>query len=159
MSRNDRTYYEVDWDEFCRIVIERWQKKMLEKGIYDTGTLYRSIEYGVRGVNAVNQSLGRGMGKTGMVTVPDVITFSFPLYGIYVERGVGRGYTRGNGGHLVTFEGRGRGRKKRTWYYRIFANERHRLGELVAQAYGNAARSMIHTLELHSIGTPRSAWK
>ena len=155
-NRNEPVEFEVDWDEFGRIVIERWQNKLLDKDIFDTGTLYRSIEYGYRTMNALNQIVGRGHAaevKAG--TIPDVFTFSFPLYGIYVERGVGRGYTRGNGGDLVKFKGVGRGRERRTWYYRIFANQRHRLGELVAEQYGRAAASMIHTIETRSIGTPR----
>ncbi|WP_373735735.1 hypothetical protein, partial [Bacteroides heparinolyticus] len=82
---------------------------------------------------------------------PEVFSFSFPLYGIYVERGVGRGYTRGNGGDLVKFRGKGRGRGRRTWFYRIFANQRHRLGELVAEHYGRAASAAIRTIEVRRI--------
>lgn len=155
-NRNEPVEFEVDWDEFGRIVIERWQNKLLDKDIFDTGNLYRSIEYSYRASNALGQVVGRGQAaevKAG--TIPDEFTFSFPLYGIYVERGVGRGYTRGNGGDLVKFKGVGRGRERRTWYYRIFAHERHRLGELVAEQYGRAAASMIHTLEVHSLATRR----
>lgn len=146
MPRGDTTYY--DWDTFGAIVIERWQKKMLSKNIFDTGNLYRSIVYNYRGTNSLNQTVGRGSGATyGDITVPDWLAFSFPMYGIYVDRGVGRGYTRGNTG-LVKFKGKARGRERRTWYYRIFVNERHRLGEMVREAYGRAAASMIHTIEL-----------
>ena len=155
-TRGGTEDFRVNWDRFGEIVIERWQKRMLDKDIFDTGNLYRSIEYGYRATNALNQVVGRGQAsevKAG--TIPDVFTFSFPMYGIYVERGVGRGYTRGNGGDLVKFKGVGRGRERRTWYYRIFANERHKLGEMVAEAYGRAAASMIHTIETRSIGTPR----
>lgn len=150
MSRTDTEYLRIDWDRFCRIVIEKWQGKMLDKDIFDTGTLYRSIDYGYRTVNAMNQSVGRGAGGQA-VRIPDKLYFTFPLYGIYVERGVGRGYTRGNGGDLVKFEGRGRGRGRRTWYYRIFAAERKRLGELVAEHYGQAAASAIRTIEVRRI--------
>lgn len=156
MARGDTEYLRVDWDRFCQLVIDKWQRKLLDKDIFDTGNLYRSIEYNYRTVNAMNQTVGRGGARAaGATKVPDMISFSFPMYGIYVERGVGRGYTRGNGGMLVKFEGKGRGRERRTWYYRIFAHERHRLGELVAEQYGRAAASMIHTIEIHSIGTPR----
>ena len=152
MARTDNEYLRVNWDRFGEIVIERWQKQLLKKDIFDTGTLYRSIEYNYRAVNAANQVVGRGSGEShGGVKVPDWVAFSFPMYGIYVEKGVGRGYTRGNGGNLVKFEGRGR--ERRTWYYRIFANERHRLGELVAEVYGRAAASMIHTIEVKRIGS------
>ena len=77
-----------------------------DKGIYDTGTLYRSIEYGYRTVNSNNVAVGRGAGRIRTATVPDRMYFSFPMYGIYVEKGVGRGYDRGNTG-LVKFEGKG----------------------------------------------------
>lgn len=153
MARGDVEYMQVDWDKFCQIVIERWQKKLLEKDIFDTGSLYRSFEYNYRAVNAAGQIVGRGTGMNhGGVKVPDWVAFSFLLYGIYVEKGVGSGYTRGNGGRLTKFEGRGRGRERRTWFYRILVNERHRLGELVAEMYGRAAASMIHTLEVKTIG-------
>ena len=156
MARGDTEYYDVDWDRFGEIVIERWQKKMLEKDIWDTGNLYRSIVYNYRATNAMNQVMSRGSGATfGDVKVPDMLSFSFPMYGIYVERGVGRGYTRGNGGDLVKFKGVGRGRERRTWYYRIFANERHKLGEMAAKIYGRAAASMIHTIETHSVSRSR----
>ena len=153
-TRGTADEFEVNWDKFGEIVIEKWQETLLEKKIYDTGNLYRSIEYGYRASNALGQIVGRGHAsevKAG--TVPDVFTFKFPLYGIYVERGVGRGYTRGNGGDLVKFKGTGRSRERRTWYYRIFAHERHRLGELIAEQYGRAAASMIHTLETHRLTT------
>lgn len=161
MSRNNRNEpieFEVDWDEFCRIVIERWQNKMLDKDIYDTGTLYRSIEYGYRTVNANNAAVSRGAGIIRTATVPDMMYFSFPMYGIYVEKGVGRGYMRGNTG-LVKFEGKGRGRERRTWYYRIFANQRHRLGEMVGEVYGRQAMSMIHTIESRSFSTPKQYYQ
>lgn len=144
-------YMEVDWDKFGRIVIERWQDKLLDKDIFDTGNLYRSFEYNYRTTNAMNQVVSRGSGLShGGVKMPEWFAFSFPLYGIYVERGVGRGYDRGNGGELVKFKGVGRGRERRTWYFRIFANERHYLGEKMAELYGRGAASMIHTLESHS---------
>lgn len=153
-TRGGTDDFRVNWDRFGELVIEKWQKRLLEKDIYDTGNLYRSIEYGYRASNALGQIVGRGHAsevKAG--TIPDVFSFRFPLYGIYVERGVGRGYSRGNGGDLVKFKGTGRGRERRTWYYRIFAHERHRLGELVAEQYGRAAASMIHTLETHRLTT------
>ncbi len=101
----------------------------------------------------MNQVVGRGSGTShGGVKVPDWIAFSFPMYGIYVERGVGRGYSRGNGGELVKFEGRGRGRERRTWYYRIFVNQRSQLGKLVAKAYGKAAARSITSIEVKTIG-------
>ena len=121
-TRGGTEDFRVDWDRFGELVIEKWQKRLLEKDIYDTGNLYRSIVYGYRASNALGQI-------------------------------VGRGYTRGNGGDLVKFKGTGRGRERRTWYYRIFAHERHRLGELVAEQYGRAAASMIHTLETHRLTT------
>lgn len=154
-TRGTTEEFRVNWDRFGEIVIEKWRKRMMEKDIYDTGNLYRSLEYGYRASNALGQIVGRGQASEVQAgTIPDVFSFSFPMYGIYVERGVGRGYTRGNGGDLVKFKGKGRGRERRTWYYSIFAHERHRLGELVAEQYGRAAASMIHTLETRSLGRP-----
>ena len=144
--KQDVEQMEVDWDKFCQIVIERWQGVMIKKGIYDSGALHDSIVYNYRGVNAMNQTVMRGNTlKAG--TIPDFLSFSFNKYGIYIEKGVGRGYTRGNGGNLVMFKDKKRGRVPRTWFFRIFANERHKLGEMVGKLYGNVARSMIHTID------------
>lgn len=152
LNRNDSEFFEVDWDKFCQIVIKRWQDKLVDKGIWDTGTLYRSFNYSTRGANA-------GRSTQGRPSVPDKLVFSFPKYGIYVERGVGRGYTRGNGGDLVKFKGKGRGRKRRTWYYAVFVNERHKLGELVGELYGRSAQHTVHSMLVKTIGTPKEHWK
>ena len=153
-TRGNFDEFRVNWDRFGEIVIDRWQRQLLEKDVYDTGNLYRSLEYGYRATNALNQIVGRGHAAE-VGSIPEVFSFSFPLYGIYVERGVGRGYTRGNGGDLVKFEGRGRGRGRRTWYYRIFADQRHRLGELVAEQYGRAAASAIRSIEVRRLAAGR----
>lgn len=151
MPRGEQEYYRIDWDKFSQKVIQDWQEQLKKKNIYDTGTLYRSFQYNFRVTNAMNQTLGRGAGLSeGAVTVPDKLAFSFPLYGIYVERGVGRGYTRGNTGDLLKFKG-GRGRTRRWWYYNVFVRQRHRLGQLVAQQYGRAAAAQILTIEVKSI--------
>ena len=155
-TRGTSDEFRVNWDRFAEIVIEKWQKKLLDQDDWNTGNLYRSFEYNYRATNALNEVVGRGHAaevKAG--TIPDWIAFKFSLYGIYVDRGVGRGYTRGNGGDLVKFKGVGRGREKKTWYYSILVHERHRLGELVAEAYGREAASMIHTLEVKRIGMPQ----
>lgn len=143
MARGDEEYLRINWDRFGEIVIDRWQRKILERDVWDTGNLYHSLEYSWRGVNALNQVVGRGRG--GEVKIPDKVSFSFPLYGIYADRGAGRG-TR------IKSHWRGRGHSQ--WFYATFAQERKRLGELVAEAYGRAAVSMIHTIETRSIGTP-----
>ena len=85
MARGDIKHYEVDWDKFCQFVIERWRNKIIERDVYDTGNLYRSLTYNYRGTNSLNQTVGRGSGAT--LKIPDMVSFSFPMYGIYADRG------------------------------------------------------------------------
>ena len=152
MARGDQELYNINWDEFGQRVVKDWQGRMLDKDIFDTGHLYRSIEYGYRTVNAMNQTVGRG-GSSMPTQIPDQFTFVFPMYGIYVEKGVGRGCTRGNGGNLIKFKERGRGRQRRSWYSGVFVHERRRLAELVRDTYGYAAMESIRSIEANRIYT------
>ena len=52
---------------------------------------------------------------------------------------------------MVKFKDAAREHEKRIWYYRIFAHERHRLGELVVEQYGRTAALMIHTIEVKNL--------
>jgi hypothetical protein len=136
MARGDIKHYEVDWDKFCQFVIERWRNKIIERDVYDTGNLYRSLTYNYRGTNSLNQTVGRGSGAT--LKIPDMVSFSFPMYGIYADRGAGRG---------LRIKSHWRGKGHSQWFYSTFATERRRLGELVAEAYGRAAMEQILTIE------------
>ncbi len=72
--------------------IQAWRDKMAEiwrdrldlLGVHDTGALRRSIQKGQFTVNDAHADLA----------------FRFLEYGIYVDLGVGNGYTHGNGGDL-----------------------------------------------------------
>ena len=35
MARGESKYYEVDWDRFCQIVIEKWRQKIQDRGLID----------------------------------------------------------------------------------------------------------------------------
>jgi len=142
MAKGDTEYIHVDWDKFCQIVIERWRKKIIERNVFDTGNLYRSLDYAYRGVNSSNQTVGRGSADI-TVKIPDMLSFSFPLYGIYADKGAGRGLR-------IKTTGRGKGHTQ--WFYGVFAQERERLGEMVAEAYGRAAASMIRTISTKNYG-------
>lgn len=137
MARSESKYYEVDWDRFCQIVIEKWRQKIQDRGLIDTGNLYQSLSYGYRGVNSLNQTVGRGSGAE--LKIPDVVTFTFPMYGIYADRGAGRG-NRIRGHH--------RGKGHTQWFYQTFYEQRKRLGELVGQMYGYAAQQQILTIQV-----------
>ena len=66
------------------MMVTIWQDKLRQLDVIDTGNLYASVAAsGVQGVDGTY-----------------VIPHKFVEYGIYVDSGVGKGFTPGNGGDL-----------------------------------------------------------
>lgn len=130
VSENDIREWERGWTD---MMVKIWKENMLRLKIFDTGRLYNHVE-------------GRVVDVEGMVT----ITHQFLLYGIYVARGVGNGYRRGNSGvddeNGLRFLGKdyrkahkmGKPRKKRDWFSRKYLSSMHVLSEVERDLYGNA---------------------
>lgn len=104
-------------------MVKMWQEKMLQFAppVYDTGALSRSVQ---------------GVVHPGPVTT---IEHRFLEYGIYVARGVGNGYSRGNGGDLKflkDWKTNPHHRQKRDWFSKKYMYSLHRLNEFEAAYYG-----------------------
>jgi hypothetical protein len=80
VSEEDIRSYEREW---AAMMVHIWRENMLRLGVVRTKALYNSLTHSVTG--AADQI---------------TIAHQFMLYGIYIARGVGRGYTRGNPGDL-----------------------------------------------------------
>ena len=78
VTEEDIREWERGWTD---MMVKIWQENMLRLKIFDTGRLY-------------NRMTGTVTDASGLVT----ICHQFLLYGIYVARGVGNGYRRGNSG-------------------------------------------------------------
>jgi hypothetical protein len=109
----------ADW---ARITVERWEEKITTLKIGDSNTLLRSFTHQV-----ISDSNGD----------PEMIKFTFEYYGRLVDMGVGRGVTAADVGVKETR------RRPKPWYNKTFGREIHRLGELLAEAYGRKAVTII----------------
>ena len=94
-------------DAWTAKMIEIWQDRLDLMAVHDTGALRRSVQ--PNNVHIDGLSLE--------------VSFSFLQYGIYVERGTGNGYKRGNDGKLQFLEkkyrkehGLGKVRERRPWF-------------------------------------------
>lgn len=119
--------YVERWDRMC---IQIWRDRLRRLRAVDTGRLLASVSASPPSV--------AGFSCTA--------EFRFLEYGIYVDRGTGRGYTRGNGGDLSFLSkayrrrrGLGEPRTARPWFsvpwYRSFQVLKERTAEYVGTAF------------------------
>ena len=111
------------------IVLKIWHNKITELQVYDTGALYESLK------NSLFTAAGNDVNK---------VEFSFQLYGIFVDMGVGKEIEKGNGGDL----GFTPNRKRKEWYSRIFYREVMKLKEILVEKFGEGvARNIIFAMK------------
>lgn len=106
------------------ITLKIWREKITELKVWDTGALYESLE------NALFTAAGADVNK---------VEFSFKLYGVFVDMGVGREIFKGNDGDV----GYDVVRKRKQWYSRVFYREVMRLKEILIEKMGEAAADQI----------------
>lgn len=114
-------------------MIKIWREKLLldrKTRAYRSGSLWNSVAHRFRF-------------KSNESATAFEFGFEFLEYGIYVERGTGRGYSRGNGGDI----GRGiRPRRKRPWmnpkYFMSVCNIR----DFMCESLGLQAVNVIHEI-------------
>lgn len=127
MSEAEHSKWVQGWSDF---MVKMWQEKMLQFAppVYDTGALSRSVQ---------------GVVHTGPVTT---IEHRFLEYGIYVARGVGNGYSRGNGGDLKflkDWKTNPHHRQKRDWFSKKYMYSLHRLNEFETAYYGQTYQGLV----------------
>lgn len=115
-----------------------WRDRLTLLDIRHTGRLFHSVQ-------------GSGLDLSGTDLTA---AFQFVDYGIYVDRGVGRGYTRGNGGDLKILDpvyrhehGLGRARRKTLWFSRSWYISRRVFNEAMADLLGQAFVGAFDRLE------------
>lgn len=114
---------------WAEITLNIWRDRITELKIYESGELMRSLE------NTLYTSAGNSVEK---------VEFAFKLYGIFVDMGVGREISKGNGGDL----GFTPVRKRKEWYSRVFYREVMRLKEILAEKYGQEiAKQVVHSMK------------
>ena len=130
VTEQDIREWERGWAE---MMVKIWRENILRLGIVDTGRLHNTLS-------------GRVTDMSGQIS----IAHEFMLYGIYVARGVGRGYRRGNSGkddeNGLQFLGKsyrkahkmGKARKKREWFAKKYLRSIYVLSEVERDLYGEA---------------------
>lgn len=141
VEEQDVRAWERDWAD---MMVTIWRENILRLGIVDTRRLHDKMSYRITDVS-------------GQIT----IAHEFMLYGIYVARGVGQGFTKGNPGDLPIMDKTyrkwtgldkprkrgpkwgggytsGKPRKKRDWFARKYLRSIHVLTEVERDLYGNA---------------------
>lgn len=115
------------WSDF---MIKMWRERMMQFAppVYRTGALASSVQ---------------GIVHPGPVTT---IEHHFLEYGIYVARGVGNGYSRGNGGDLKflkDWKTNPHHRLPRDWFSKKYLYSIHRLNEFEASFYGTTYNGLV----------------
>jgi len=141
VSEEDIRAYEREW---AAMMVKIWRENIVRLGIVRTRALYNSLTSSVS--NASDQI---------------TIAHQFMLYGIYIARGVGGGYYRGNPGDLEFLDKSyrkthrlnkprkkgpkwgggytsGKPREKRDWFSRKYLYSIHVLTEVELSLYGEA---------------------
>ncbi len=140
MSEAEHSKWVQGWSEF---MVKMWQEKMLQFAppVYDTGALSCSVQ---------------GVVHPGPVTT---IEHRFLEYGIYVARGVGNGYSRGNGGDLKflkDWKTNPHHRQKRDWFSKKYMYSLHRLNEFEAAYYGQTYQGLVSSFLWQMFGGGRN---
>ena len=138
MSEAEHSKWVQGWSDF---MVKMWQEKMLQFAppVYDTGALSRSVQ---------------GVVHPGPVTT---IEHRFLEYGIYVARGVGNGYSRGNGGDfLKDWKTNPHHRQKRDWFSKKYMYSLHRLNEFEAAYYGQTYQGLVSSFLWQLFGGGRN---
>ena len=134
----DLLQVEQGWTD---MMVTIWQEKLMQFRINRTGALRGSLQ---------------GMLTPGPVST---IQHKFLEYGLFVARGVGKGYTHGNGGNLEVL-GRpsvikrtgkavggyltsGEHRKRRDWLTSAYRRSVRKLNDLEGDFYGNAYMGLM----------------
>lgn len=130
VTEEDIRKWEEGWTD---MMVKIWRENIMRLGIFDTGALHDSLR-----------------GSTSDNGGQRVLAHTFLLYGLYVARGVGNGYRRGNSGkddeNGLRFLGKayrqehklGEARKKRDWFSGRYLRSITVLTRVERDLYGNA---------------------
>lgn len=116
------------------IVISKLKNNIDELDVRDLGNLDNSI------IHTLLINAGTDIDK---------IEFSFKMYGIYVDMGVGKEFSRGNSGDTEKDKGIYRPKRKaKEWFSRKYYGQVMKLREILMEQYSKAITySMMNTLQ------------
>lgn len=114
-------------DAWADIVLDIWKDRMMDFNVRNTGALWESL------LQHVNFQASGDSNK---------IDFFFNYYGIYVDMGVGGEFKAGNTGEVM-INGESAKRRAKPWYSKVFYSQVKRLGEILAEKYGEETAKML----------------
>jgi hypothetical protein len=117
---DENTEIRITAEAFAKIVIERWEQKIMRLGINSTGKLLGSFTHYVN-----TQANGN----------VNFIQFTYEFYGRFVDMGVGKGVKYGE----VELSKR----KAKPWYSKIFFSQIIKLREILVNKYQEKAEIVI----------------
>lgn len=120
MSENTNIGLTVE--AWAKIVIERWEKKIVALKINRTGKLLSSLSQTI-----ITQANGD----------PVKIIFAFEYYGKFVDMGTGRG--------VKINQVENSNRRKRQWYSKVFFSQVKQLSVIMAEKYAQKGQATIIT--------------
>lgn len=117
----------IDYNQFAKYTIQRWQQRQDKAKIKGTGELRRSF------VTHVQRDANGDL---------QLMAFTFHFYGWYVDAGVGRGIRSG------MEEAR---RRQKPWFNKVYWNEFNKLVDMVTEMMGVKAAEQIKQFELTNL--------
>ena len=114
----------AEWNQYdtlkawADIVIERWENRIAQLNVMDTGELLRSFQ-----AQVAMDANGNG----------EKIIFTYAYYGRFSELGVGKGVKAGMDSR----------RQKKPWYTKVFFGQVNQLARIMAEKYGQEATMKI----------------
>ena len=118
---------DIDYNQFAKYTIQRWQQRQDKAKIKGTGELRRSF------VTHVQRDANGDL---------QLMAFTFHFYGWYVDAGVGRGIRSG------MEEAR---RRQKPWFNKVYWNEFNKLVDMVTEMMGVKAAEQIKQFELTNL--------
>ena len=114
-------------EAWADIVIKIWREKIIDLKVIDTHSLFESL------LDEMLRNAGEDISR---------IDFSFRLYGVYVDMGVGKEIEKGNAGDL----GFTPTRQPKEWYSKKFYGQIMKLREILVEKYSKAVvYTMLNT--------------
>ena len=116
----------VNYKQFAKYTIQRWQERQRKAKIKGSGELRRSF------VTHVQRDANGDL---------QLMAFTFHFYGWYVDAGVGKGR------NSLAKEGR----NPKPWFNKVYWREFNKLAEMVAETMGVKALEEIKQFELSNL--------
>lgn len=115
---------------WANIVLEIWMEGLMKHKVMNTGALWNSL---------IQHVVAQADGSTAR------IDFFFLYYGIYVDIGTGKEFSRGNSGDIGASKPTGYKPKRipKPWYSKAFYGQTKRLAEIIAQKVADRSAASV----------------